>query len=169
MIELLNKSHDKDSFDCGKELLNNYLKHQAGQDIKRKLAVCYVLIDKGSHSILGYYTLSSNSIPFNNFPIHLQKNFPKSYQSIPTTLLGRLAVNRNYHGKGIGSILLIDALKRSFESAHLIGSFAVVVDPIDEDAERFYEKYGFIKLPDSKKMFIAIKTLYDLFDEDATK
>jgi len=60
--------------------------------------------------------------------------------------------------------LLIDALKRSYEVSKEIGSFAVVVDPIDEKSEKFYEKYDFIKLPDSKKMFISIKTLADLFD-----
>lgn len=80
-------------------------------------------------------------------------------------MLGRLAIDREYQGKGIGRILLIDALKRSYEISHEIGSFAVVVDPIDEQAEEFYEKYDLIKLPDSKKMFIAIKTLEELFKE----
>jgi hypothetical protein len=61
--------------------------------------------------------------------------------------------------------LLIDALKRSYEASHEIGSFAVVVDPIDKEAEKFYEKYDFIKLPDSGKMFIAIKTLKKLFGQ----
>jgi len=88
---------------------------------------------------------------------------PKSYTSIPTTLLGRLAIDIKSQGKGIGKILLIDALKRSYEIAKEIGSFAVVVDPIDEEAEKFYQKYGFIKLPDSEKMFIAMNTLKLLF------
>jgi GNAT superfamily N-acetyltransferase len=83
--------------------------------------------------------------------------------SIPTTLLGRLAIDKKQQGKGLGKILLIDALKRSYEVAHEIGSFAIVVDPIDEVAERFYEKYDFIPLPDSGKMFITIKTLKLLF------
>lgn len=92
-----------------------------------------------------------------------QKKLPKSYNVIPTTLLGRLAIDKKYQGQGLGKILLIDALKRCYEIAQEIGSFAVVVDPIDKEAEKFYEKYDFIRLPDSKKMFIAIKTLQELF------
>ncbi len=164
MIELLDKKHDRKDFDCGKGLLNNYLKNQAGQDVKRKLSACFVLAEKGTNRIKGYYTLSNNSIPLSCFPKHIQKKLPVSYVSIPATLLGRLAIDTKFQGKGIGKILLIDALRRSFEISKEIGSFAVVVDPIDEKAERFYEKYDFIKLPDSDKMIIATKTLKGLFD-----
>jgi ribosomal protein S18 acetylase RimI-like enzyme len=163
MIELLDKKHNSDNFDCGKELLNNYLKNQAGQDIKRKLSACFVLAESTSDQIQGYYTLSNNSIPLSSFPEHIQKKLPRSYISIPTTLLGRLAIDTKYQGKGIGKILLIDALKGSYEISQEIGSFAVVVDPIDEEAEKFYEKYDFNKLPDSGKMFISMKTLTQLF------
>ncbi|MGC4130095.1 MAG: GNAT family N-acetyltransferase [Bergeyella sp.] len=164
MIELLDKNHNRNDFDCGKELLNNYLKNQAGQDIKRKLSACFVLSENETNTIKGYYTLSNNSISLSSFPEEIQKKLPKSYTSIPTTLLGRLAINKNFQGKGIGKILLIDALKRSYELSKEIGSFAVIVDPIDEEAENFYKKYDFIKLPDSGKMFIAIKTLKELFE-----
>lgn len=164
MIELLDKKHNRQDFDCGKELLNNYLKNQAGQDVKRKLSACFVLVEMETNNIKGYYTLSNNSIPLSNFPEHIQKKLPKSYVSIPTSLLGRLAIDTKFQGKGIGKILLIDALKRSYEISKEIGSFAVVVDPIDEEAEKFYAKYDFIKLPDSEKMFMATKTLKELFD-----
>ncbi|HLV50622.1 MAG TPA: GNAT family N-acetyltransferase [Flavobacterium sp.] len=163
MIELLDKKHNRNDFDCGKELLNNYLKKQAGQDQKRKLSVCFVLSQPVTNNIQGYYTLSNNSIPLSHFPENIQKKLPKSYLSIPTTLLGRLAIDKTQQGKGIGKILLIDALKRSYEISQEIGSFAVVVDPIDKEAEVFYEKYDFIKLPDSEKMIIATKTLKELF------
>lgn len=56
MIELLDKKHNKKEFDCGNELLNNYLKTQTGQDVKRKLSVCFVLVDKSTDLIKGYYT-----------------------------------------------------------------------------------------------------------------
>ena len=162
MIGLLDKKHNRDDFDCGKELLTNYLKTQAGQDMKRKLSACFVLSENGTE-IQGYYTLSNNSISLSSFPEHLQKKLPKSYNSIPTTLLGRLAIDKNYQGQGIGKILQIDALKRCYEISKEIGSFAVVVDPIDQEAKNFYTKYDFIKLPSSGKMFIAVKTLQELF------
>ncbi len=164
MIELLDKKHNRKDFDCGKEILNNYLKNQAGQDVQRKLTACFVLAEEETNNVKGYYTLSSNSIPLSSFPEQIRKKFPKSYVSIPATLLGRLAIDIKFQGEGIGKILLIDALKRSYEISREIGSFAVVVDPIDINAEKFYEKYDFIKLPDSEKMFIATKTLKELFD-----
>lgn len=163
MIELLDKKHNREAFDCGKELLTHYLKTQAGQDFKRKLSVCFVLSENETNNIQGYYTLSNNSIALSSFPEHIQKKLPKSYTSVPTTLLGRLAIDKNHQGKGVGKILLIDALKRSYEISQEMGSFAVVVDPVDEEAEAFYKKYDFIKLPDSGKMFIAMKTLQELF------
>jgi GNAT superfamily N-acetyltransferase len=164
VINLLEKTHNRSDFDCGKELLNNYLKNQAGQDMRRKLSACFVLLEMETSIIQGYYTLSNNSIPLKSFSEQIRKKMPESYVSIPTTLIGRLAVDKRFQGKGVGKILLIDALKRSYEVSKEIGSFAIVVDPIDKEAEMFYGKYDFIKLPDSEKMFIAIKTLKELFD-----
>ncbi len=164
MIELLDKKHNLNNFDCGKELLNNYIKNQAGQDINRKLSACFVFAEKETNCIQGYYTLSNYSIPLSSFPQQIRRKLPQSYNSIPTTLLGRLAIDKNCQGKGLGKILLIDALKRSYEISKEIGAFAVVVDPIDKEAELFYEKYDFIRLPDSEKLFIAIRTLKELFD-----
>ena len=162
-IEILDKKHRKQEFECGKEMLDYYIRNQAGQDVKRKLSVCFVLEDMETGLIQGYYTLANNSIPLNVIPEHIRKKLPKSYTSIPTTLLGRLAIDKQFQGKGIGKILLTDALKRSYEASEKIGSYTVVVDPVDNEAEKFYQKFGFIKLPDSKKMFIAMQTLKALF------
>lgn len=164
LTESLNSSHRKKEFNCGKEMLDNYLHRQASQDIKRKLSACFVLSDKANSLIQGYYTLSNNSIPMEMVPDIFKKQLPKSYSSIPTTLLGRLAVDSNYQGQGAGKTLLIDALKRSFIISKNIGSFAVIVDPLDETSEKFYAKYGFIKLPDSGKMFLPMKTINKLFE-----
>jgi len=164
LIVPLDSKHDRGKFSCGKELLDNYFWHQAKQDVKRKLSACFVLIDKELKIITGYYTLSSSSIPNDLIPETFSKKLPKSYLSIPTILLGRLAIDKNFQGKGIGKILLIDALKRCFGASDSIGAFAVIVDPLDKEAERFYKKYGFIKLPDSGKMFLPMKTIRELFE-----
>lgn len=163
LSEPLNAKHRKSDFCCGKELLDHYLHHQANQDIKRKLSACFVICDENEALIKGYYTLSNNSIPLEDIPLSLQRKLPKSYRSIPTILLGRLAIDTKFQRQGIGKLILIDALKRCYELSKIIGSFAVIVDPIDSDAEQFYEKYGFIKLPDSGKMFLAMKTIDQLF------
>jgi len=161
--EPLNSTHKKSDFSCGKEMLDVYIHKQANQDIKRKLSACFVINEKGTNLIKGYYTLSNNSIPLKFVPKQIQKKLPRSYQSIPATLLGRLAIDNKFQGQGIGKLILVDALKRSYEISKTIASFAVVVDPIDQGAENFYEKYGFIKLPDSGKMFLPMKTISQLF------
>lgn len=164
-IEVLSPVHRRlrKDFSCGKTLLDTYLKTQAGQDVKRKLAACFVSVDLKTELIQGYYTLSNNSIPLELIPDSLKKHLPESYRAIPTALLGRLAVDHRFKGQGIGKMLLIDALRRSFEISKSIGSFAVVVDPLDEEGEGFYTKYGFILLPDSRKMFLPINTIGRLF------
>lgn len=162
-VELLSRKHKKKDFECGKEMLDNYFRNQASQDIKRKLSVCFVWEDKESGLVQGYYTLANNSIPLEILPEKWRSKLPKSYTSIPTTLLGRLAVDKRFQGKGVGALLLIDALKRCYEISEGVGSFAVVVDPLDEEAEKFYKKFGFITLPDSGKMFLAMQTLRELF------
>jgi len=163
--EILSPIHRKlkNDFACGKIMLDNYLKTQATQDIKRKLAACFVSVDDKTGLIKGYYTLSSNSIPLEIVPENYKKQLPDSDSSIPATLLGRLAVDSRFKGLGIGKMLLIDALSRSYEISKSIGSFAVVVDPLDEVVEKFYFKYGFILLPDSNKMFLPMKTIEKLF------
>ena len=164
ITEPLSSTHNRSDFSCGKEMLDVYLHKQANQDVKRKLSVCFILNDGETNCIKGYYTLSNSSIPPEYTPGHIRKKLPKSYASIPTILLGRLATDQRFQGQGIGKLLLIDALKRCHQISKTIGSFAVVVDPIDQQAENFYTKYGFIKLPDSGKMFLPMKTVNELFE-----
>ncbi|MBZ0241897.1 MAG: GNAT family N-acetyltransferase [Bacteroidales bacterium] len=164
ITESLNSEHRKKKFSCGKALLDNYLLMQANQDIKRKIAACFVFVDNETKLIKGYYTLSNNSIFSEIIPEKYRKKLPKSYTSIPTTWLGRLAIDNRFQGKGIGKILLIDALLRCYEASKKMGSYAVVVDPLDEDALSFYAKYGFTLLPDSGKMFLPMQTIKQLFN-----
>lgn len=164
LTENLNSKHRKKEFSCGKDMLDNYLHKQANQDIKRKLSACFVLNDKETNLLKGYYTLANNSLSQDLIPTKFKNKLPNSYKSIPTILLGRLAIDNRFQKKGVGKLLLIDALKRSYEISKSFGSFAVVVDPIDKGAEEFYNKYGFIKLPDSGKMFLPMNTIKTLFE-----
>lgn len=163
-IDVLTKDHVRKNFNCGKELLNDYLLKQAGQDAKKDLSVCYVLTDEdeGTNRVMGYYTLSNNSIPRDDFPDDLSKKIPKTY-SIPTALMGRLAVNNADKGNKFGEILLFDAFEKCLAISKSIGILAVIVDPIDQDAIDFYTGYGFILIPSNNKMFITIKTIEDSF------
>jgi predicted GNAT family N-acyltransferase len=159
----LNTAHKKENFNCGILLLNQYLHTQAKQDVKRKLSACFILADT-NNIVKGYYTLSSTSIKRETLPEQIIKKLPPTYYNLPATLLGRLAVDNTFKGQKIGALLLIDALKKCYESSLTsIGSMCVIVDPIDDNAIQFYKKFGFVLLPDSGKMFIPMLTIGELF------
>lgn len=151
----LDSSHKKASFSCEEQSLTDYLRKQAGQDAKRRVALCFVHSDpKGT--IKGYYTLSSDSIDRAILPEELKKKMP--YKNLPVTLLGRLARDLQFKGEGVGELLLADALKRAFQASSEVASFAVVTDPINEKVRNFYESFGFISL-ESGRMFITMETV----------
>jgi predicted GNAT family N-acyltransferase len=159
---LLATSHDKAQFTCGKAMLDDYIRKQAKQDMRGKVAACFILSDDNKE-IKGYYTLSNRSIPRSQIPEVFSKYLPR-YKDLPVTLLGRLAISHKFQGQHLGSLLLLDALKRSLDTAvNSIASMAVVVDPIDQQAIEFYAKYGFIMLPDSNRMFLPMGTIERLF------
>lgn len=163
-ISLLDtKVHNRHNFNCEEESLTEYLKKQASQDIKKSLAACFVILDE-KNNVQGYYTLSNDSLGRHEIPEEYQKRIPASY-NVPVTLLGRLARDISTKGTGTGEYLLLDALNRSYNiSLKSVGSMAVIVDPINNDAVKFYSKYGFTMLPDSGKMFLTMKAISKLFN-----
>lgn len=161
LIKRLDTSCEKKNFDCGNDLLDNYLKRQAKQDVSRDLSACFVLVDRDK-IVKGYYTLSASSVQREDFPEELQNRLPPGYLNLPTVLLGRLATDKSIQGQGYGGIMLLSALNKCVELSENLGTLAVIVDPVDSNAVRFYEKYGFIYLPGTGKMFIPMKTIKQL-------
>lgn len=161
LSKVLEKNHNRKNFHCGIEELDLYLKHYVSQDIKKRVAVCYV-IENATNNVIGYYTLSSNRVDISEVPEQLSKQI--RYSEIPVMIIGRLAIHSDYQGNNLGRILLIDALKRIIEISALAGSHAVIVDPIN-DAQRFYGKFGFIPLKDSERMYLPLKTVIDLLSK----
>lgn len=157
-IFILDKTHNRKAFECEEQQLTDYIKKQVSQDIKKKLAVCFVAIDS-DNNVIGYYTLSSESLGREQIPDKYLKKVPQNYNA-PVILLGRLARNITAKGTGLGEHLLLDALFRAFTlSEESIGAMAVVVDPMNQFAIKFYKKYGFEQLPDSEKMFLPMSTI----------
>ena len=155
-IEPLSADHDRSRFLSGSDALDRYFREQASQDIKRRIATCFVAINVSDQDVVGYYTLTATSIALNALPPQIAKKLPR-YPVVPAVLLGRLAVSRDYQGQGIGGILLADALKRSAGAE--LGVFAVVVDAKDEAAQHFYEHYGFTLLPgETRRLCLPITT-----------
>jgi hypothetical protein len=159
----LDSAFIKKDFSCGTEALDSYLHKQANQDMKRHLSACFVL-PGANKTIVGYYTLSNDSISQDLLPIEIARKLPKSYKNVPVTSLGRLAIDQQFKGQGHGCELLMDALYRCYVFSQQIASMAVVVDPIDDNAVSFYQKYDFIMLPDSERMFLSMDTVKLLFN-----
>lgn len=161
-IEVLSGEHDRDDFSCGVPDLDTYIRKRAGQDAKRHITTVFVLLQDGP-IVLGYYTLSQQVISLEDVPREIAKNLPR-YPLLPATLIGRLAIDKNRQGEGLGGLLLMDALHRSWETARTVASYAVRVDATDERAREFYLRHDFLAFPrESLKLFFPMVELDRLF------
>lgn len=161
-VEALGPHHDRKSFASGVEALDRYFRSQAGQDVRKNMAAPFVLVLPDG-AIGGYYTLSATGVKLTGFPDDITRKLPR-YPLVPATLLGRLAVDRDYQGRGYGRFLLADALFRAVRSE--IASFAVVVDAKDEAARRFYQRESFLPFRDQPlRLFRPMADIRRLFDE----
>jgi hypothetical protein len=159
--EPLAAHHDREAFRCGVPELDSYLQTQATQDIRRKVAAVYVLLDRSAPTVIvGYYTLSSFAVETSDLTEEVQKKLPR-YPLTPATLVGRLA--RDLRFLGISEHLLVDALKRVLLHAEKVASAAVVVDVKNEGARRFYLKHGFLAFRRNfGRLFLLIKAIQAL-------
>lgn len=162
IIEQLDK-HNRANFSCGRDELDRYLQTQASQDIKKNMSVSYVLSEKGSDVVFGYYSISTIGIFPGDLPDSLIKKLPK-YPVLPGVLLSRLAVDEKYKGRGLGGLLLIDALKRTLAVVgKQVGIVTIVVHAKDDKAISFYKHYGFLALSENNfKLFLPLKTIKGL-------
>lgn len=138
------------------EPLNQYLRTQVSQDIKRRIASCFVALD-ADRNIVGYYTLASASVNLADLPEKQRKKLPR-YPSVPAVLMGRLAVDKRYTGRGVGSALLANALVRVVNSD--IAAYALIVEAKNQSAVDFYLKFGFLTFSEnSTKLFYPLINL----------
>ncbi len=155
-IEPLSSAHDRSTFESGSEPLDRYLRQQATQDIRRRVATCFVAIEIDTDQIAGYYTLAATSVLLDQLPPEIAKKLPR-YPVVPAALLGRLAIHRDHQGKGLGAALLADAFVRLARSE--LAVFALIVDAKDASAQRFYEHHGFIPFFDTpRRLFLPLAT-----------
>ncbi len=157
-IERLDRSHERAAFACGKAPLDEFLHSLVTQYEKRRLGRTYVAVLPNTERVDGYYTLAAGSVPFQHLPPKIAKKLPK--HPVPVALLGRLAVDRAAQGHHLGATLLGDALQRCLELSEQLGIFAVEVVAIDREAKAFYQKYGFVPLPDHElHLYLPMQTL----------
>jgi len=155
-ITFLDGHHPRADFDCGSEPLNRYFREQVTQDIRRRVAACFVIVADEQY-VAGYYTLASASLMLKDLPPQTIKKLPR-YPTVPAVRMGRLAVDQKFQRRGLGGVMLADALKRSIYSE--IASYALVVDAKDEAVAAFYRHHGFIALPDKAlTLFLPLDTV----------
>ena len=158
-IVALHDSHARAYFTCGVASLDTYLHNQAGQDVRRRANAVFVLTNNAAPDhVLGYYTLCATALPPGVVPDAARKHLPR-YPLVSATLIGRLAVAQHRQGQRLGAVLLADALHRALASAATVGSSMIVVDALDDGAAAFYAAHGFIRLPESLRLVLPMRTV----------
>ena len=140
VIEPLSDAHERGAFDSGVAALDRYFANQATQDLRRRIAACFVAVEHNSKTVVGYYTIATSSLPLTDIAAATAKKLPR-YPLVPAVRIGRLAVASSHRGKGLGAGLLIDGIARSLRAELM--AFAVVVDAKDDAAAAFYKHHGF--------------------------
>jgi GNAT superfamily N-acetyltransferase len=153
-ITALHAMHDRVAFNSSSAPLDQYFHKQVMQDMRRRIATCFVALSR--QRVVGYYTLASASLLLSDLPTSIGKKLPR-YPTVPTVRMGRLAVDTEYKGQGLGGALLADALDRSCHSE--IAAYALMVDAKDETSASFYLHHGFILLPNTARtLFLPLAT-----------
>ena len=142
-----------DGFDCGITLIDEWLSTRSRSAEKQGTAVAYVTYAE-SGELAGFYSLSAHAMERSNIAGGwLQRNVP---ERVPMILLGMLGVDRRFQGEGLGRKLLHDTVIRSLNISSELGARALIVDPVDSAAARFYENNGFQHIPESERMFLKL-------------
>lgn len=155
------KVHDRTAFSCGVSELDRYLREHASQDIKRDVARVFVAVRPETTTVCGYYSLSATSFHRDELPVEQARKLPR--YPVPAVLLGRLAVDHDAQGSGLGEFLLINAMHRTLLATQVMAVHAMVVDAKDASAAKFYRKYGFLAFPnDTYRLFLPMATIRQL-------
>jgi GNAT superfamily N-acetyltransferase len=140
--QLLNANHQLAGFDCGHPDLNNWLRKRALTNQQEGASRTYVVTD--GQRIIGYYALAAGGINITAAPGRFRRNMPNP---IPVALLGRMAVDRSYRGKGLGRAMFRDGAKRIIHAADTLGIGGLIVHAMTEEAKAFYLALGFETSP----------------------
>jgi GNAT superfamily N-acetyltransferase len=155
-VQALTGDHDRQGFDCGRQQLNDWLQQVARQHQDKGLSKTFVAVrEEAPARICGYYALTLAELENRHLPEAWRKKLPRR---IPGVRLGRLAVDRQYQGDGLGELLLVDALTRAQRIYAEAGGIGLFVDALDEQAAGYYLNFGFEASPDNPMLlFLSAK------------
>lgn len=158
-VAALDLALQRAGFACGTAALDRYFHTQVSQDVRRRVAACFVASDAAG-VMAGFYTLAAASVSLLDLPAELARKLPR-YPSVPAVRLGRLAVDQRFKGQGLGGALLADALRRA--STLEIGAYALIVDAKDDAAVQFYAHHGLIAFAHQPKLlFLPLASVKSL-------
>ncbi len=144
-IRPLDASSNTANFQCDREPLDDYIRRYASQDVRRNVARVFVAAPEDTpQHLAGFITLSAGSVACATLPEALRRKLPR--YPVPVALIGRLAVDVKFQGKGLGSILLADACQKVAQASSVLAVAGIVVDAKDEQAIAFYAHFGFVPL-----------------------
>lgn len=135
-------AHELEPFRCGTDTLDQWLKRRARANQVSGASRTYVAAE--GMRVVAYYCLSSGALDLALAPGAVRRNMP---DPIPMAILGRLAVDLDWQGKGLGVALLQDAVLRTGQAAAILGIRGILVHAISDEAQAFYERYGFSASP----------------------
>lgn len=146
----LDETQRLDAFDCGVDSLNDWLKRRARANQVSGASRTYVVTDEEGR-VAGYYCLASGALALAQAPGSIRRNMP---DPVPMAILGRLAVDRNWQGHGLGAALLRDAFERTRAASNILGIRGLLVHALSDEAKAFYERYGFVASPERPMLLV---------------
>ncbi|MGH8865202.1 MAG: GNAT family N-acetyltransferase [Burkholderiales bacterium] len=146
VFEALGKQHDRSKFSCGQAELDDWFRRRAGQDERRNVARVFVAVDSDL-GVVGFHSLGAFKLDLDVLPEEIARKLPRYENGLPAALIGRLARDLRVHGKGVGALLVADAMRRILGASQTLGVLAIVVDAKNERAATFYEGFGFRRFP----------------------
>ncbi len=157
----ISQEHDLTEFSCGEESLDEWLRKRALRNQESGASRCFVICV--GNCVIGYYTLSAGAIGHDIAPRAMRRNMP---DPLPILLLGRLAIDKQYHNRGLGKALLRDVMLRAAHVAGSAGVFAILVHSLSESARQFYLSRGFVASPlQPMTLLMTLQTVREILAE----
>ncbi|MBN1395677.1 MAG: GNAT family N-acetyltransferase [Pirellulales bacterium] len=164
-LEQLRRDHPRRKFRCGVEEVDRWLSSKAFQNQKKHLSATKVLVDE-TGNIAGYYTLATGQVDFSDLPAEAAKRLPR--RSLPVAVLAWLGVSSECQGRGLGRLLLAQALRDCWQAGKTFAFVAVILDCINDKAKSFYQHWDFAELPGRPyRLFLSSKRLAAMMGDDA--